>query len=161
MIATSVRPALPGDVPRLVALMAEFYGESGYPLPAEAAARTFRHLLADERLGRAWLLEDSGEAAGFVVLTFCFSMEYGGMQGFVDDLFVRPASRGRGLVAAGLAEVRRTCEALGVRALRVETGPENDPARRLYARSGFTDSGRLLLTLPLAAPVHEAEQANP
>lgn len=150
----SVRPATPDDVPTLVALMAEFYGEAGYPLPAEAATRTFAALLADPRLGGAWIMEAGGEAAGHVVLTVCFSMEYGGLVGFVDDLFVRAAFRGRGLAAAGLAEVRRAAEARGVRALRVEAGPDNDVAQRVYRRAGFEDAGHLFLTLPLASPVH-------
>ncbi|HEX7243291.1 MAG TPA: GNAT family N-acetyltransferase [Longimicrobiaceae bacterium] len=153
---TSIREARSDDVPQLVALMAEFYAESDYPLPAEAAARAFEHLLADPRLGRVWLLVADGEPAGYVVLTWGFSMEYGGLRGFVDDLFVRAEHRGRGLAAAALAEVRRTAEALGVRALDVEVGPENDAARRVYARAGFEDTGRMLLAQPLTAPVHAA-----
>ncbi len=151
----AAREARPDDVPRLVALMAEFYAESGYPLPEAAAARTFAALLAEPRLGRVWLLEADGEPAGYVVLTVSFSMEYGGLRGFVDDLFVRAAYRRRGLASAALAAVRRAAESLGVRALLVETGAENDAARRVYARAGFADAGRLLLTVPLAPPVHE------
>jgi GNAT superfamily N-acetyltransferase len=151
----SVRPAAPGDVPRLVALMAEFYSEAGFPLPTEAAARTFAALLADPRLGRVWLMEADGEPAGFAVLTVAFSMEYGGLRGFVDDLFVRASHRGRGLAASTLAEIRRAAESLGVRALLVETGADNDVAGRVYRRAGFQDAGRLLLSMPLAAPVHE------
>ena len=44
--------------------------------------------------------------------------------------------------------------ARGVRALHVEVGPENDTARRPYARAGYVESGHLFLRLPLAAPVH-------
>jgi GNAT superfamily N-acetyltransferase len=151
------REAHPDDVPRLVALMAEFYAESGYPLPADAAARTFAALLDDPRLGRVWLLEADGAPAGYVVLTLAFSMEYGGLRGFVDDLFVRSPCRRRGLAAAGLAAVRRAAEALGERALHVETGAEDyhAAARGVYARAGFAASDRLLLTAPLAPPVHE------
>ncbi|MEJ7813220.1 MAG: GNAT family N-acetyltransferase [Gemmatimonadaceae bacterium] len=150
-----VREALAGDIPQLVALMAEFYAEAGYPLPTVAATRTFADLLGDARLGRVWLLEAAGAPAGYIVLTISFSMEYGGLRGFVDDLFVRVAYRGQGLATAGLAEVQRMAEALGVRALLVEVGPENDTARRVYGRSGFTDTGRRLLARPLAAAVHE------
>ena len=154
-MSTHVRPADPADVPQLVALMAAFYAESDFPLPADAAARAFEQLLADPRLGRVWILERDGEPAGHVVLTVGYSMEFGGLRGFVDDLFVLREHRGHGLGAAALAEVRRTCLDLGVRALAVEVGPENDVARRLYQRAGFEDSGRLLLTAPLAAAVHE------
>src|SRR5215217_5646221 len=149
-----IRPATPADVPALVALMSAFYAEADFPLPAAAATRAFAALLADARLGGAWLAEHDGDAVGHVVLTVSFSMEYGGLRGFVDDLYVRPEARGRGVAAALLGAVREASGALGVRALHVEVGPDNATARRLYARAGFADSGHLLLTMPLAAPVH-------
>ena len=150
----SVRRASPDDVPTLVALMGEFYAEAGFPLPVEAASRAFAALLGDPRLGAAWILEADGEPAGHVVLTVSFSMEYGGLRGFVDDLFVRPAFRGRGLAAMGLGALRTEAEARGVRALLVETSGDNDAAQRVYRRAGFEECDHLLLTLPLADPVH-------
>jgi GNAT superfamily N-acetyltransferase len=83
-------------------------------------------------------------------------MEYGGLRGFIDDLYVRPAARGQGAGAGLLTAAREAAAAWGVRALHVEVGPDNQVARRLYARAGYTDSGHLLLSLPLAAPVHAA-----
>ena len=88
------------------------------------------------------------------MLTVCYSLEYGGLRGFVDDLFVAPHARGRGVAAALLTAVRSDCDARGVRALHVEVGPDNEVARRVYARAGFADSGHLLYSLPLASPVH-------
>ena len=157
MNATQVRTAGPEDVVTLVALMAEFYAESGFSLAAAPATRTFERLIGDPALGQVWLMEHDGQPAGYVVLTVSFSMEYGGLRGFVDDLFVRPACRRRGLGTAALAEVKRACAVRGVRALLVEAGPDNDRALGVYRRSGFEDSRRLLLTLPLAAPVHADE----
>jgi len=153
--ADRVRLAEPADVPKLVRLMIEFYAESDFTLAPGPAARTFALLLAEPRFGRVWLMECGGRSAGYVVLTVCFSMEYGGLRGFVDDFFVRASCRRRGLGTAALAEVRRAAEVGGVRALLVETGPLNEDALAVYHRSGFRDSGHLLLTLPLAAPVHD------
>lgn len=150
----SVRRASPDNISTLVALMGEFYAESGFPLPVEAASRAFAALLSDPRLGAAWILEVDGEPAGHVVLTVCFSMEYGGLRGFVDDLFVRPVFRGRGLAGRGLAALRREAEARGVRALLVETNGDDETAQRVYRRAGFEACDHLLLTLPLADPVH-------
>ena len=150
----TARAATADDIPTLVELMREFYAESDFPLPEENARLMFAALLAEPRLGGVWLMEADGEPAGHIVLTVCFSMEYGGLRGFVDDLFVRPAFRGRGLAAAGLAALRADAEARGVRALLVEAGPANDVALRVYRRAGFEDGGHLLMTLPLATPVH-------
>jgi GNAT superfamily N-acetyltransferase len=153
-MALQIRPASTADVPALVALMTAFYAEADLPLPAGPARRAFDALLADPRLGGVWLAEESGAPVGHVVLTTCFSMEYGGLGGFIDDLYVRPAARGQGAAAGLLAAARAAAVARGVRALHVEVGPENEVARRLYARAGYADSGHLLLSLPLAAPVH-------
>lgn len=150
--------ATEADVPALVGLMREFYAEASFPLPEAAAARTFAALIGDPHLGQVWLMTVGGEPAGFVVLTVCFSMEYGGLRGFVDDFFVAPAFRRQGLGAAALAAVRAECEARGVRAVLVETSEDNEKALSVYRRAGFADSGHLLMTLPLAAPVHESPE---
>jgi GNAT superfamily N-acetyltransferase len=151
-----IRHATAADVPTLVALMTAFYAESDFPLPGGPAARAFQALIADPRLGGVWLAEVGGGAAGHVVLTVCFSMEYGGLRGFIDDLYVRPDARGQGVGARLLSAARAAAVGRGVRALHVEVGPENQTARRLYERAGYVDSGHLLLSLPLAAPVHAA-----
>lgn len=154
MASTHVRPARFGDVPQLVRLMRAFYAEAGFDLPAESAARTFEQLLSDARLGQIWLMECDAQPAGFVVLTVSFSMEYGGLRGFVDDFFVLKPYRQQGLGAKGLAAVRGACAERGVRALLVETGPNNETALRVYRKSGFADTGHTLLKLELVPQVH-------
>jgi GNAT superfamily N-acetyltransferase len=148
-----IRLATLTDVDALVLLMQQFYAETGRTLSAHAASRTFESLLDDSRLGQVWMIEFDGHPAGFVVLTVSFSMEYGGLRGFVDDFFVSPTYRHRGLGHAALEEVKRACRRRGVRALLVETVPENTPALNAYRSVGFEDSGRCLLTLPLADPL--------
>jgi GNAT superfamily N-acetyltransferase len=154
LMELDVRPAGMADVPALVGLMQAFYAEAGIPLAAGPAERAFAALLAAPHLGAVWLAVRSGEAVGHVVLTVAFSMEYGGPRGFIDDLYVRPSERGRGAGAALLAAARTGALERGLRALCVETGPADHPARGLYARAGFVDSGHALLVQPLAAPVH-------
>lgn len=151
-----VRPASSSDIPALVALMTSFYAEAGFPLPEVRATSAFEMLVAEPRLGGAWLAELDGAVAGHVVLTLCFGMEYGGLRGSIDDLYVRPEARGKGAGAALLAAARAGAVARGVRAMQVEVGRDNHVARRLYARAGYADTEHLLLALPLASPVHIA-----
>ena len=150
-----VTAATRDDIPTLIELMGEFYAESGFPLPVVNARRAFETLLSDPRLGGVWIATTDEGPAGYVVLTLAFGMEYGGLRGFIDDLFVRPRVRGRGVAAALLAAMTEDCRARGVRSLNVEVGPENDAGRSVYARAGFEDTGRLLLARALAAPLHE------
>ena len=151
-----MREALPSDLDLLVGLMAEFYAEAGYPLNTERAADAFRTLLADSRLGQTWLLQADGRDVGYVVLTLGYSMEYGGLDAFVDDLFVRAQHRNAGLGTAALGQVREFCVARGVRAVHLEVGRDNAAAQRVYRNAGFASTDRELLTLKLAPPTHAA-----
>jgi GNAT superfamily N-acetyltransferase len=149
-----MRKASRDDVPRLVALMAEFYAEGAYPLNHGRAADAFAALLADERLGHVWLIQSGLEDVGHVVVTLCFSMEYGGLIALLDDLFIQKAFRRAGLGTAALVEVRAFCANLGVRAVHVETGQDNAAAQGLYRRVGFVNTERQLLALRLADATH-------
>src|SRR5690554_4299944 len=111
-----VREAVPEDIDLLVTMMSEFYAESGFPLDARRARSAFEELLHNPVYGRPFLVALDGEDAGYLVLTLTYSMEYGGLAAFIDDFYVRPAFRGRGVGSAVLAAVRDRAAGLGVRA---------------------------------------------
>jgi len=73
----------------------------------------------------------------------------------VDDLFVVPQHRNKGLSTAALQEVRNFCQNRGVRAITVEVGPGNEAAQTVYRRLGLTEApDRQLLALALERPTH-------
>jgi ribosomal protein S18 acetylase RimI-like enzyme len=143
------RPARANDVALLVDLLDEFYAESDYALDREEAADSFRQLFRDPSRGAVWVLEVEGSVGGYVVLSVGFSMEYGGLDGFVDDLFVRPEFRQQGLGRTALETLLAECRHRGIRAVHLEVGRDNYAAKRLYAGYGFRDNDRQLLTLRL------------
>lgn len=137
--------------------MIDFYAEAEL-LKRTAAERTFTGLLAAPTLGQAWLLECDGQPAGYVVLTVSFSMEYGGLRGFVDDFFVAKPFRRQGLGALALQAVTEECARRSVSALLVETGPANVGALSVYRRAGFVDTEHVLLKVELGPALHAVEQ---
>ena len=149
-----MRKASLADVQQLVSMMAEFYSGSPYTLNPRRATAAFSSLLADERLGHVWIIQANSKDVGYVVVTYCYSMNYGGLAAVVDDFFIQPAFRGAGLGKAAMAEVRSLCASSGVRAIDVETGRDNTPALAVYRRAGFVDTDFVHLTLGLAEPTH-------
>ena len=150
-----MRRAHQDDIPTLIALMAEFYAESGYALDHPLAERAFATLLADERLGYVWLIEAQGKDVGYLVLTLRFGMEYGGLMACLDDLYVVSQSRNQGLSTAALTQARDFCKSTGIRAITVEVAHGNGPAQTVYRRIGLAEApDRQLLVLPLANPSH-------
>jgi GNAT superfamily N-acetyltransferase len=149
-----VRKACLTDVPLLVTMMTEFYSDSPYTLNPRRATAAFNSLLSDERLGWVWFIQADSREVGYVVITLWYSMNYGGLSGVVDDFFIRPAFRGRGLGKAAMTEVRTVCASQGIRALQVETGRDNAAALAVYRQAGFVQTDHAYLTLPLAEPTH-------
>jgi len=135
--------------------MAEFYAESDYELDRPFAEKAFAAIIANENLGYVWIVEENGKDVGYIVLTLRFGMEYGGLMACLDDLFVVPQSRNRGLSTAALFQVRDFCKSIGVRAITVEVSHSNGPAQTVYRRLGLAEVlDRQLLALALANPAH-------
>ena len=156
----SIRTATSADLGMLVDLMTEFYRESAFTLQPGSAREAFAKLLTEPALGRIWICEQDGEAVGYIVLTIGFSMEYGGRDAFVDDLFVRPRFRGGGLGRQLLDTLIAECIRLDVLALHLEVDRANNQAHGLYRSFGFVDNDRQLLTMKLGRAIHESDGAK-
>ena len=170
--ALRIEKATAADIPCLVELMERFYQESDHPLDREAAGRSFRQILQDPSLGCVWLARIQQEPVGHAVLTSRFAMEYGGMGGQIDDLYVRPSFRRSGVAMRLLEALTSECRARGFQCVSVEVATSNGPARALYSRFQMAptvdDLLQLRAPMPQGLPDHRAaetsrsrEQANP
>lgn len=131
------RMAKHSDIPRLVELMHEFYEESSFPLDRDWSARSFEALIAEPTYGAVWLIEQGDVPVGHVVLCVRFAMEFGGLSGYIDDLFVRPAYRRNGAARVGLDAVLFECRRRTCRSIHVEVGADNHAANALYRQYGL------------------------
>ena len=143
--------ALAGDADVLIAMARVFHDEDGHMLGHDGEA-AIRNALDGEPAARVFVARDGGKTLGYVVVTTGYSIEYGGRDGFIDDFYVVPAARGRGIGRAMLAFAIREAARLGIRTLHLEVMPGNDPADRLYRSAGFEETGRRLMRLPLDSP---------
>lgn len=135
------------DTDELVAMMRALYAEDeGFAFDEAVARKAIALILGDERNGRVWLIRTGGETAGYVVLATSFSLEYHGRDAFIDEVYVLPAWRGRGLGTRALERALEECRAMGAAAVHLEVGHDNPRARALYERLGFEDRRRYLLT---------------
>jgi GNAT superfamily N-acetyltransferase len=141
-----LRPATLEDVGSLLALQRAYYAEDGYPFLEEVASACWRGFLAEPALGRAWVAEADPGLVGYAVLTLGYSLEYRGRDAFVDELYVAPAFRGRGIASRALSLLEAECAERGVMALHLEVERGNEAAHRLYRRWGFADKARVLMT---------------
>lgn len=84
------------------------------------------------------IFEHEGIIVGYSILTFFWSNEHGGDIINIDEVFVDPAYRNRGIGTAFMDNLfGRFPTAV---ALKLEVSPSNHRAKRGYERAGFTDA---------------------
>lgn len=127
-------------------LSAQLYAREGLAWDRAGARSAALELIANPGLGGIWLIETDGATAGYVVLTACFSLEFGGRFGLLDEIFLAEPWRGRGLGTGALEFAARWCRERGMGALRLEVWTGNTSAIRLYERAGFALEERHLMT---------------
>ena len=128
-------------------------------IPSSAAAResAIARLLGDRRFGGLWLVAVDDKTAGYIALCRGFSIEFNGFDAFIDEFFLLPEFRGRGVGKVVLAEIKRLAAALGINALHLEVARDNQPARNLYASAGFQARDKYLL---MSLPVDQQPASN-
>ena len=132
------------DAAVLVMLARAFLGEEGRTLDAAGKAALVA-IAEGEPMARAWLVRNGERAVGYLITTLGFSVEYGGRDGFIDDVYLVPEARGAGLGRRLLAFALAEAERLGVRTLHLEVDVENERATGLYRADGFEETGRRLM----------------
>jgi GNAT superfamily N-acetyltransferase len=85
------------DLPLLEQLVRAYYLEDGHNFHEDRQPPALAALAADEPLGRAWLVRQGERPVGYAVLTWAFSVEGGGREACLDELYLVPEVRNRGL----------------------------------------------------------------
>ena len=145
MVLEFKRAVVP-DVESVLPMMADFYLHEGLAFDPVVARRALSGLLNNASYGQAFLIKVDNEVAGYTILTFGYSLEFGGVDAFVDELYLCEETRGQGIGKATLEFLAATCVALGIRALHLEVERANPRAQAVYRRFGFVDHDRYLLT---------------
>jgi ribosomal protein S18 acetylase RimI-like enzyme len=102
-------------------------------------------LLRNPGIGCAWLIERDGAAIGYAIVTFGYDLEFNGRDATLTELWIDPGARGGGAGGEAIALLEPELRARGVHALHLQVRPDN-PAFRLYQRSGFIASPRTVMT---------------
>jgi RimJ/RimL family protein N-acetyltransferase len=145
MAELELRRSRQDDLARLIELVSAYHRFEGIESEAARLRETLSPLLGTSPVGVIWLIEVAGQAVGYIALTFGYSIEFGGRDAFVDELYIEPAHRGKGFGTEALRMTRSRARALGIRALHLEVGRDNERAQRVYAALGFLPRDRFVL----------------
>ncbi|HZW31887.1 MAG TPA: GNAT family N-acetyltransferase [Isosphaeraceae bacterium] len=132
-----IRPACPDDAETLVNLVRELAVYEKLEQYARATPEDFRrHLFGPHPAAEAALAEVAGQPVGFALWFATFSTFRGRPGLYLEDLFVRPEFRGRGIGKALLALVARLAVERGCGRLEWSVLNWNEPAIGFYRSLG-------------------------
>ena len=141
----AIRRATAADFDPLLALFERFYREEGFEEAVSVVAANLRQLLVREDTA-AFVAEADGAAVGAAAMSSAFGLE-AGLYAELEDIYVDPAWRGRGvasaLVEAGVSWARQR----GCRDVEIVLTPHaqaKDDLVQWYEALGFVSTGRVI-----------------
>jgi ribosomal protein S18 acetylase RimI-like enzyme len=151
MNALSFCPITPDDYEIVERMVIDFYREGGddaeTPFMTDSKVRkTIAQTLTHPDHLKIIVFRNEMKVVGYAILSAFWSNEYGGLVGIVDELYVIPAYRGRGI---GSRFIRQLIEAKDYVALQLEVFHDNERAFELYKRLGFGIIDRKFMHKPL------------
>lgn len=132
-----LRPAVEDDIPLILSFirdLAEYEQLAHEVFASEADLR--RHLFGADRIAYAEIACVGSEAAGFALYFFSFSTFVGRPGLYLEDLYVRPAWRRRGIGRALLARLAAIAVERGCGRMEWSVLDWNEPALRVYRTIG-------------------------
>lgn len=134
---STLQLARPEDIDKLEPLVAAYHAFENIDSNEAARRDALLPLLEGTPHGVAYLVGPRVAPVGYIVICFGYSLELGGIDGFIDEFFIRERVRGRGIGREVLMSLLPALESHGVKALHLEVGRDNTRARKLYTRAGF------------------------
>jgi len=144
-----VAPASMEDRAEVIRLLAAQLEEHAIPLAPDLLAQAVDGALLDDGRALVLLARQAKQTVGIAYLSFQWTLERGGAVAWLEELYVLPPQRERGigqrlLDAAILLARGRRCLAM-----ELEVEASHARAANLYARAGFSVLDRVHWTLPL------------
>ena len=134
------------SLPHAIEFSSQLYRAEGFAARDAGRESALAELMAHPELAGAWMILADGVMAGYLVLTVCYSLEFHGRFGLLDELYVEEPWRRQGVGKAAVAFVDEECRRRGLKAVRLEAGHANERALSVYRTSGYRVEERHLLT---------------
>jgi len=134
----TIRSAARGDVPQLLALVRRYWDHEHIDgFEALRVELLLQQLLSEPHLGAAWVAEAEGRLTGYLIAVTVLSLEHGGVMAEIDEFFVLPEARARGVGTQLLAAAEAALAARGCVRLQLQLAVGNTAARDFYQHRGY------------------------
>lgn len=136
-MAAQILPVSPQDCGAVIDLLIAQMREHRVQANAERLREVVSDVIADDRFGFILVAKEAGAVVGVAYVATILSVEHGGRVGWLEELYVPPSHRGKGLGTELLTAVLGVAGKRGLVAIDLEVDVEHQRAESLYRRFGF------------------------
>ena len=137
--AIEIRVAERADVENVAAMVERYWAfEQISGFDSWVIAQQLDRVIGDRRLGIVMLASDAENLIGYLLAVYVFSLEHHGLTAEIDEFYVEPACRSRGVGSSLLKAAERAAVDVGCTNLSLQLADGNHRAREIYLRHGFT-----------------------
>lgn len=137
-----IRLARDSDGEATVRLVSRLMEELGFKeFDGHGLKETFKDLVGGGTQGFAMVAEGDGTITALCTVSLVVALRTRGIYGIVQEMYVSPELRGRGIGAELLQATLRQAQLLGCSMVEVGTPPEGGRQGRFYCRVGFKRFG--------------------
>ena len=149
-MSTTFKIATKANTEILIQFIREYYEFDCHPFNEATIRTALVNLLHNDSLGRVWLIYHDGNAIGYIIMTFSYSLESQGRDALIDEFYIQAGYRRQGIGKHTIQFVESVCSELQINLLYLEVERKNITAQSFYRQMGFEDHDRYLMTKWLA-----------
>ena len=136
-MSAAIHLCSPDDSDVLLSMIEAFHTEIGIETTAEDRKASIAPILKGSPLAVAYIFGPKNAPMGYLIISFGWSLELGGMDGFLDEIWIRPNVRKRGIGQEMLDSVIKALKGAGLKAIHLEVNRDDGATQNLYKRVGF------------------------
>jgi ribosomal protein S18 acetylase RimI-like enzyme len=136
-MSAALHLAATGDLAALLPMVEAFQAEMEIDRSADHREAAITPLLEGSPHGAVYIIGPRRAPIGYIVVSFGWSLELGGMDGFIDEFFIRKGVRGRGVGGEVLSSLLPTLEKAGIKAMHLEVRADDLRVQGIYKRHRF------------------------
>ena len=153
----AIRTARSSDLDELLRLVGAYYRFDRIRFERRRIAGALSTLLRKPALGRVWVAQDGKRLVAYLVLTFNYDLEFGGLEGMITELYIEARWRRFGIGRRLIDLARSFCHKSGIDTLELQVSRDNRKARAFYKSLGFREFDRVVMAIA-AAPAMPAKR---
>jgi len=135
-------PWIQADTEKIAQLVQALYAEDvgSKPMTLDKIYLTFKTFINQPDLGKILVIKHETEIIGYTILVNFWSNEFGGIILNIDEIYLQPKWRSRGIATQLITYLAQT-KFHNCVALELVVNPENVLAKKLYHKLGFKKYG--------------------